>query len=864
VPDVTDQLARLKAALVERYRVERELGHGGMATVWLAHDLKHDRPVALKVLRPELATALGPERFLREVRITARLNHPHILPLLESGEADGIVFYAMPFVEGESLRERLAKEKQLPLDDALQITREVADALSYAHDHGVVHRDIKPENILLESGHAVVADFGIARAITAAGGGRLTETGIAMGTPAYMSPEQAVGSKELDGRSDLYSLAAVLYEMLAGEPPHTGASAQAVIAKLLTERPMGLRVVRDTVPVEIEGAVAKALSKTPADRFASLGSFAAALTPPGVPPTRSARTRATESRKVWIAVAVSSVLVALAVALLRPRVKEPDSNRILVVAFTDESGVEDSKAFGRMAQDYIIQVLTDAQFAEVVDPLTALAVSQNVATAGTAGLGDLRKLTDEGQAGTVVSGRYYTSGDSVHVQARITDTRNGRLLATVGPLDGSLHALSELVTRLGREVAAALAPLLNKDLSSFELKARPATYEAFEAYLDGLQAYLRDGAVQAAGDFERAVAADSSFARARLWAAQAHFLLAAGQDGWSHQAKAESLIAPLVKSRGQLSRYENCRLDFVIALGQWSSVSTGYNAARCMVEAAPGSDDAKREVALFLLYLNRPAQGIKVLRELNPDRGLMKQWAEDYWGNLAAAYYMAGDYEGELTVSRQARQRFPERVWPLANEVQALSALGRMEDVGATLQTMRSLSGPDLGNWLGSVAVWLRTSGHRDAAGRVLVEAIAWCRSQPNVTETLRPLLAKLLYQAERWDDALQMYTQLAEEHPQILSYREALGRLAARRGDREEALRISEQLGSMRLTPLEKLSAIWARADIAVLLGDREEAMTLLHWLDNASLNPWWRYDMDLESLHDYGPFQELIKPRD
>ncbi len=224
----------LRTTLADRYRIEGELGSGGMATVYLAEDLKHHRQVALKVLRPELAAALGPERFLREIEISANLNHPHILPLFDSGEAGGFLYYVMPYVEGESLQDRLNREKQLPVDDALQITREVADALGFAHRHNVVHRDIKPANILLEEGHAVVSDFGIARAITKAGGERLTDSGVAVGTPAYMSPEQASGSTEIDGRSDVYSLGCVVFEMLCGEPPFTGPTPQAVVARQIS------------------------------------------------------------------------------------------------------------------------------------------------------------------------------------------------------------------------------------------------------------------------------------------------------------------------------------------------------------------------------------------------------------------------------------------------------------------------------------------------------------------------------------------------------------------------------------------------------------------------------------------------------
>src|SRR3989475_7163952 len=293
-PRLTDPLARLQRALADRYTLERELGRGGMATVYLAQDRKHHRRVAIKVLAPELAAALGPERFLREIEIAAGLTHPHILPLYDSGAAAGLLYYVMPYVEGETLRDRLKREGQLPLEDVLRITREVADALSYAHDHDVVHRDIKPENILFEAGHAVVSDFGIARAITAAIGGSLTATGIAIGTPAYMSPEQATGSSRLDGRSDIYGLGCVLYEMLAGEPPYTGPTAQVVMAKRLADPVPSVRRLREGVPPAIDAAVSRALAKAAVDRFATAALFADALAAPPPVPTPVPRATANE------------------------------------------------------------------------------------------------------------------------------------------------------------------------------------------------------------------------------------------------------------------------------------------------------------------------------------------------------------------------------------------------------------------------------------------------------------------------------------------------------------------------------------------------------------------------------------------
>jgi serine/threonine-protein kinase len=301
---------RLGAALAGRYQIERQLGAGGMATVFLARDLKHDRPVALKVLRPELAAVLGSERFLNEVRITAHLEHPHIVTLIDSGESDGFLWYVLPYIRGESLRERLRRDHQLGIEEALAITQQVAGALDYAHRQGVIHRDIKPENILLHEGEAMLADFGIALALKVAGADRMTQTGVSLGTPQYMSPEQATGDRLVDARSDLYSLGAVLYEMLTGEPPVTGATMQAVIAKLLTERPRGVRVVRDTVPPAIDQAVLRALAKTPADRYPSVAAFAQDLR---TAVTVASHAPATARRRVTARTAV--VAIALAIAL---------------------------------------------------------------------------------------------------------------------------------------------------------------------------------------------------------------------------------------------------------------------------------------------------------------------------------------------------------------------------------------------------------------------------------------------------------------------------------------------------------------------------------------------------------------------
>jgi len=296
---VEELLERLKTALADRYVIKHELGAGGMATVYLADDVRHGRQVALKLLKPELGAVLGGGRFLREIHIAAGLNHPHILGLHDSGEVDGLLFYVMPYVAGESLRQKLERQTQLPIEEAIETTRQVASALDYAHRQGVVHRDIKPENILLQEGHAVVADFGIARALRVAGGERLTETGLSLGTPHYMSPEQATGTQELDGRSDVYSLACVLYEMLAGDPPFLGPTAPAIIARQLVDPPPSLRTVRQTVPEELERAIEKALAKVPADRYDTAGAFVEAAGEAARVEVVPTRERRAPRRRAW-------------------------------------------------------------------------------------------------------------------------------------------------------------------------------------------------------------------------------------------------------------------------------------------------------------------------------------------------------------------------------------------------------------------------------------------------------------------------------------------------------------------------------------------------------------------------------------
>jgi serine/threonine-protein kinase len=480
---VTDPIAGLNAALGDRYIIERELGRGGMATVYLARDPKHERFLALKTLRPEIAVALGRERFLREIKLAASLQHPNILPVYDSGDAGGTLYYVMPFVEGESLRDRLVREPQLPLDEALQIAREVADALAYAHSRDVVHRDIKPENIMLSGGHAIVADFGIARALSAAGGDKLTETGLAIGTPAYMSPEQASGMGQVDRRSDIYSLACVLYETLAGQPPFTGPTAQAIMARHSLDSVPRLKIVRETIPDALEAVINRALAKVPADRYSTAEHFAAAMTTAStgtVSRVTAARPLAFAGRP-WHKPALAAVLVAVLAGLGwlvfgRKGNAGPtgggglDPHRVAVLYFADAS--PDSSL------GYLADGLTEALIADLGQVRTLDVVSRS-------GVAPFRGRNVERDSvaraldtGTLVEGDVASAGGRVRVTVRLVDGESG---ADIRRQSFELPSGDQLTIRdsLAQQVALFLRELLGPEIRLREERAGTKSVDAW-------------------------------------------------------------------------------------------------------------------------------------------------------------------------------------------------------------------------------------------------------------------------------------------------------------------------------------------------------------------------------------------------
>jgi serine/threonine-protein kinase len=534
---MTTSLGRIQSVLAPRYLVRRELGAGGMAVVYLADDSRHGRSVAVKVLRAELAAALGPERFLQEIRIAAQLRHPHIVPLYDSGEADGILYYVMPYVEGESLRDRLRRERQLPVDEAVGIAREVADALAHAHERELVHRDIKPENILLERGRALVADFGIARALGSATIPHVTTaTGLAIGTPAYMSPEQALGDAAVDARSDIYALGCVLYEMLAGEPPYTGPTSQAIMARRLTEPVRSLHTVRETVPDELERAVVRALARVPADRFPSALAFRDALVGGRDARDHSGRAEALTGRRgsrrrTSLATAAVAALTLLGVAIAVPRIARlrgaarpvPSAAVPGVAVLPFRTTGADPELWHEGIVDMLSYNLDGLGQLRKIDPVSVLTGWRRMGGSATRAL-----TTDESrEVGRDLGSRYVVTGSAVRVGADV------QLIAEVQEVESGKMRGAVRVTRPADSatslVDALTLELLHRNLlptdGAYALpslgRATTTSLPALKAYLAGEREYRTAQWKDAAQSYNQAIELDSNFAAAFLRANQA-------------------------------------------------------------------------------------------------------------------------------------------------------------------------------------------------------------------------------------------------------------------------------------------------------------------------------------------------------
>jgi serine/threonine protein kinase/tetratricopeptide (TPR) repeat protein len=866
-----------------------------MATVYLARDVKHDRLVALKVLHPELAAMLGPERFLREIKFAARLQHPHILSVHDSGDAAGRLWFTMPYVEGESLRDRLKREDQLPVEDAVQITREAAQALDYAHQHGVIHRDIKPENIVLtKDGSVLVADFGIARAVAGGeagkrGGGeeeRLTETGLSLGTPAYMSPEQATGGP-VDARSDIYSLGCVTYEMLAGQLPFTAASAQGVVARHLVDPVPSLRTVRPSVPPAIERAVAKALAKVPADRFTTATQFAEALrtTQPETAQSQHSLRASLRAPVRLIPVLVLMGLVIGAGTLWLHASRNPRliPRRIVVAPFQNQAPGSSLAPLGDMTMDRLADGIQHIEGLEVVPSRFTFLFSLNrPEKAEPTPEGTLHRLAIETGASTVVSGTYYVAGDSLIIQPQILDAASGKLLRPMNAEVGSMRRPMAVIERVRERVMGALASQFHSQAPAAEGTGSPPTFSAYQNYLAGLNMALAFNYPEALSRLDSAVKLDPDCLGAWFTKADVHYnlagLLAATRGiGDSSAAlefsRGESAQAVLRSLRGRMSSAQGYYLDWMEAgrRGDWTG---SLRALKRMVTVAP--DPVSSWIAaLFALRVNRPQEALDIWRGLDPRSSV---WTPITWQVPTEAYHLLGKHRQELKEASHVRGEHPDLFISLSLELTALAALDRVELIQKHLDESIRLA-PQPGWWtFGSVsantALELRAHGDSTSAARVMQRAVDWYREKataPGATRLDRYGLARTLYWARRWPEADEWFTRLLTEAPGDPDYLGYSGVTAARQGDRQKAKRISQQLATMVPPyPLFGHPTLWL-ARIAALTGESDSAVSLLRKSISEGVFPmdltqgfgyamWLHRDIDFEGLRGYRPFTDIL----
>ncbi|MFL5493192.1 MAG: protein kinase domain-containing protein [Gemmatimonadales bacterium] len=740
----------LAHALRDRYVIDRELGRGGMATVYLAHDLKHDRPVALKVLHPELAAALGSERFLREIRTAARLQHPHILSLHDSGEVAGHLWFTMPFVEGESLRERLRREVQLPVEEAIRLSCEVADALDYAHSKEVVHRDVKPENILLSRGHALVADFGVAKAI-AADGGQLTETGMAVGTAAYMSPEQATGGR-VDVRTDVYALGCVLYEMLAGQPPYSGPTAQALIGQTIGAPIPSVRHLRPDVPARVDRIIRKALAKAAAGRFASTRDLASAL---GVSGHRHANVFGTIG-------AAAALLAVIAVGWVAGRHHAsagdvlpslPSPRSVAVLPFQSLSVDSSDAYFATGISEDVSSQLAGLSGIRVVAHTSARAVAMRTT--------EPREIGAALGVAALLEGSVRRAADQIRVTARLVDARTGAQLWTED-YDRTLRNVLGIQREIAEHIAAALNATLTPGEKAGLGERRTVDPEAYRLYLLGRHHFARytpPAMRRSIAYFEQAIARDSGFAPAYAALADAQVFLVL----WG-RARPNDLMPAARAAAARALRVDSTLGDAHTALGliaaaydwDWGAAEARFRRA---IALSPNSAFAYMWYGSFVLSpLGRYDEALAQLRraqELDPVSLPVRY-------NLGARYYDARRFKDAVVEFQRALELdpgfAPARTWLGF----AYAGLGRYDDAIHQMEQAVPDSAMTSNAVLGAVYAW---AGQRDRARVILRSLVARAGR-----EYVHPMDFSLLYAAlGQRDEAFRWLRRAYEERSFLL-----------------------------------------------------------------------------------------------
>ena len=810
--------AELDAALRDRYRIESTLGEGGMSVVFRAHELKHDRPVVLKVLQPAVSALVGERQFRDEVHIAAKLSHPHILALIDSGAVAGLFYYVMPFVGGESMRERLRRDGARPLGEAIAVLRSVADALAHAHAAGIVHRDLKPDNVLFVDGHAFLIDFGVAKLESEAQAAEVLPA-LPIGTPGYMAPEQAAG-QPVDHRADLYAWGLLARELLTG--------ARQPSAPLTALRP--------DAPRSLVALIEACLATDPAERPQSARALVAAL---DALPQQGARVAR------WPMVAAAS-LVALVLGFTwlkrdaLPGLGRSIDGPIAVMPLRNETADSSLNAWGRLAGDWITQGMHEAALLPVVPWPTMVITAEGAAAEGGDPIAMVRRQTG---AGTVVTGSYYRTGDSLRFQASITDARSGRLIAAIPPVMVIADSASAAVRELRDRVMGAVGVASDERVLSGS-GSTPPTWEAFRLFDEGIRLSNANKYEDASRVMEQAWLRDTNFTPALIYAG-----LAAFNDGTI--PRADSLLAHALTYRARLSSYHVALAEGIQAYARDNRVQAIEQWRRANA-LAPGAR-AAYSLGYVLLQFNRPHEALAVLGSLDPDHGAMKGWPS-YWTQRASAAHVVGQHEDELRFAREMKRRFPAQRSAWVLEARALAALGRTDAIDTLLADAEALN-PETywsqGAMRTVIAEEFLTHGSGDHAAAAR-EAIRWLevrlRADPlsrDHRDWLWPAFA-FIGDNER---ASALLDSIDRAYPGRIGNMGNLARFAALRG---AAARADSILAAAPTTSAGE--HLLYRARVAAVLGRRDEAIARLSDALRAGVLGWhWRRD---EALRDFAPY--------
>lgn len=896
------------AALADRYAVKAELGHGGMATVYLAEDLRHHRRVALKVLDPHLGAMLGAERFLAEIRITAGLQHPNLLPLFDSGEAAGLLYYVMPLIEGATLRARLERERQLPVDEAVRIVSAIAGALDYAHRHGVVHRDLKPENILLQDGQPLVADFGIALAVTSADGTHLTAPGILLGTPRYMSPEQAAGDGAVDGRSDTYSLACVLYELLAGEPPFAGRTVQAVIASVRADPPRRVRMVRPSVPAHIDAALARALARLPDDRYPTARAFADALAiAPMAEPTGAAPVeplgapgalegamvhpgfdpsgdvspdvasapggtgRATPhrhwarwSRHRWRILIVAAAAVAGFVAwrAFTPSTT-PTARRLAVLPLENRTSGPETDDLGEYAADWIARWIDLAGPIDVI-PASTVRDAIRALDSSSGRPPSTADLAERIAASHIVSGSVARIGGSIRFEVEFVDAVTDQRLHALDPVSGPADSLDAIIDRLAQRAAAAAVVLLQPSASPSWTGGYtvPATITLYRDYLATFERFCQERYQDVITMGDRVLERSPGFIPVMALVRIAYWNLGRASDS-------DSVYRLLEQQTHRMTNTERIEHDWM-AGSTSGDISLATRSAEALFRIDPTSKFGY-VAGYTALRTHRVSDALERFLAVDLDLPCQSAWFP-WWSYTTAAYHLLGRYDEELALARSGFERFPDHPGLYEVELRVFAARGDLDAVDSLIALVAELP-PQRGFVPGKypvlAALELRAHESGQHADRLLRRGLDWFAGRPP-TES-RYERGQALHAAGRWADADTLFAGLIEgarvtDNSTYLNYLGYRGVSLARLGRRDEALAVSRRLELTSAPGVLRIGygTAW-RAAIATALGDKETALAMLGdafrngypYGIQIHQDPWW------DPLRKDPAFRTLARPR-